>query len=194
MIRQINHEDQTENRSSAVDEGVILNNTNNPTQVNGSQVDMHTLEKNIVNEVDSEVESVMKTFETRVQDAVLTEVENLVIPRVELAMKSGNAASGISVKSNILNPDQGVSGNVEGLQMTASGRMNSHTDLSRIDETRGNITVEGGDLTVKKRNFDRQTHTHYTGKPSKRNENSSRIGNKQHYKSVARKITCDGRR
>ena len=45
--------------------------------------------------------------------------------------------------------------------MTASKRINSHTDINMIDKTRGNITVEGGDLLVNERNIDRQTHTHH---------------------------------
>ena len=32
--------------------------------------------------------------------------------------------------------------------MTASSRINSHTDLNRMHETRGNVTVEEGDLLV----------------------------------------------
>ena len=46
--------------------------------------------------------------------------------------------------------------------MTASSRINSHTDLNRIDETRGNITVEEGDLLVNEKNIDRQTHAHHS--------------------------------
>ena len=110
----------------------------------------------------TEVDSVMTRVETRVQDAVLTALENLVIPRVELAMKSVNASSGRRVDSVVLDCDQrDFSGNIEGLQMTASSRVNSHTDLNRIDETRGNIIVERGDLLVNERNIDRQTHTHH---------------------------------
>ena len=48
-------------------------------------------------------------------------------------------------------------------------RINSHTDLNRIDETRRNITKEDGDLLVNDRNIDRQTHTHHivTGENAK---------------------------
>ena len=46
--------------------------------------------------------------------------------------------------------------------MTASSKIHSRTDLNRIDETRGNITVEEGDLLVNEKNLDRQTHTHRT--------------------------------
>ena len=112
---------------------------------------MHPLEENIVSIVRSEVDNVMTTVETRVQDAVLTAIEKLLIQRLELVMKSAIASSGRSIDGNVLQPDQrDFSGNIEGLQMNASRRINSRTDLNRFDETRGNITVEEGDLSVNK--------------------------------------------
>ena len=91
----------------------------------------------------------MTWVEIRIQDAVLTAIENLVIPRVELALNSANASSGWSVDGNVLELDQrDFSGIIEGLQMTASSRINSGTDLNKIDETRGNIPVEESDLLV----------------------------------------------
>ena len=64
-------------------------------------------------------------------------------------MKSANALSGLGVSSAVSDPDQrDFSGNIKGRQMTASSKINSHTDLNGIDETRGNITGEGGDLLV----------------------------------------------
>ena len=81
------------------------------------------------------MDSVKTKVETRLQDAVLTAIENLVIPRVELAMKSANAFSGRSVDCNTLEPDpRDFSVNIEGLQTTVSSRKNSQTDLNRIDE------------------------------------------------------------
>ena len=47
----------------------------------------------------------MTSVETRIQDAVLTAIGNLVIPRVEMAIKSANAPSGRSV-DGALEPDQ----------------------------------------------------------------------------------------
>ena len=112
---------------------ISLDNTKNTTQTNYPQENMHTLEENIVSKVPSEVDGVMTTVETKVQDAVLTAIESLVIPRVELTMKSANASSGRSPDGNLLEPDQmDFSGNVEGLQLTASSRINSHTDLKKL--------------------------------------------------------------
>ena len=91
----------------------------------------------------------MTSVENRVQNAVLTAMENLVILRVELAIKSANAPSGRSVHGNVLEPHQrDFLGNVERLQMTASSRINSNRDLNRIDRTRGNFTAQEGDLLV----------------------------------------------
>ena len=118
---------------------------------------MNTLEENIVFKVRSEVDNVMTTVETRIQDALLTAMENLEIPRVELAMKSINASPGRSVDGNVLDPDQrDFSGNVQGLQMTAWSRILSCTGLNKIDETRGNITVEEGYLVVYEKIINRQ--------------------------------------
>ena len=104
----------------------------------------------------------MTTIETRVQDAVLTTIEILVIPRVKLAMKLTNASSGWSADGNVLDPNQrDFLGNVEGLQMTASSRKDSRTDVNMIDETRDNITIEEGDLVVNEKKIDRQLHTHH---------------------------------
>ena len=88
-------------------------------------------------------------------------MENLVIPRVELAMKSFNGSSGQDMDNVVPDRNQRVlPGNIQGLQMTALSRMNSNIDLNKIDETCGNITVEVGDLPVSVKNFDRHTNTH----------------------------------
>ena len=95
---------------------------------------MHTLGENIASKVRSEVDGMMTTVETKVQDMVLTAIEILMIPRVELAKKSTNVFSGRSINGDVLEPDQrDFTGNVEGLQMTVSSGISSHTDLNRTD-------------------------------------------------------------
>ena len=163
MIRQSNHGVQTESDFNAADKGFSLDNTYNPTGVNYPQVDMHTLEEHIVSQVRSEVDCVMTTVETRVQDAVLTAIESLVILRIELAMKSANASSEPNLDGSVSEPDQrDFSGNIEGLQMTASSRINSYAYLNKIDETGGNSAVEVVELVVNEKNIDRQRQTHHS--------------------------------
>ena len=130
--RTNNHGAQIENTANTAN-GNVKMNISNSTQVSGSQVDMHTLEKNIANKVRSKVDYVMTTVETRVQDAELTAKENLVISRMELANKSVNASSGRGVGNVVMDPDQKIfSGNIEGPQMTTSNRINSHAELMRL--------------------------------------------------------------
>ena len=105
MMGQNNQDEQTLSRDNMTDRGTSSNNASNATQINYPQVDVHTLEENIVSTVRSEVDNVMTSVKTRVQDAVLTAIENLVIPRVELAMKLANAGTERRVGGNVLEPD-----------------------------------------------------------------------------------------
>ena len=68
MIGQSNQDEQTESRDSMVCRGISSDNTSNPTQVNCPQVDVHTLEENLVSKVRSELDNVMTSVETVVQD------------------------------------------------------------------------------------------------------------------------------
>ena len=120
LIGQSNNENRIEDRSVTADGNIAFNDTNKLTHVSGSQVDMHTLEKNVANKVRNGVDSVMIKFETRVQDAMLTSIENLVIPNVELAMKSVIASSGRGVDSALAySGRRKFSVIAEDLQMTA---------------------------------------------------------------------------
>ena len=133
LIGLINHEAQTGDRTNTKEESTALYTRNDATQTDDSQVDMH-----IVHKLHDEVSSVMTTVGARVQDATLTAMESLMIPWVELAINVVNASSGRDADSVMPDPDQrDFSGNIKGLQMTASSRMNSNTDLNKIDETRG---------------------------------------------------------
>ena len=149
-------------KPNLTDRGTRLDNANNPTQVSYPQVDMHTLEQNIVSNVRSEVDCAMTRVKNKVKDAALTAMEILVVPRVELAMKSTNATSGRSVIGNVLEPDQkDFLRNIERLQTFVSSRKNSRTDLSGIDETRGETATQRVCLFVNGRNIDQQTDTHH---------------------------------
>ena len=64
------------------------------------------LRKKLLKKVRSELHSSMTIVETRVEDAVLSAIKNLVILRVELAMKLVNASSGRGVDSVVLDPDR----------------------------------------------------------------------------------------
>ena len=91
MIGQNNQDEQIESRDNIICRGTSSANVSNATQVNYPQVDLHTLDEDIVSKIRSEVDNVMTSVETGVQDAVLTVIENLVTPRGKLAIKLANA-------------------------------------------------------------------------------------------------------
>ena len=77
---------------------------------------MKALEKHNANKVRSEVDNMSTTVKTRVQDAVLTAIENSVIAGIEPAMKSINSPSGPDADSVVLDPDRkDFSENIENL-------------------------------------------------------------------------------
>ena len=43
--------------------------------------------------------------------------------------------------------------------------LNSHSEINRIDETRGNSTVEAGDFLIIESNFDSQSRNHHSQEP-----------------------------
>ena len=159
MIGQSNQDEQIESRDNILCIGTYSDIASNPTLIYYPQAYVHTLEENIVSKVQSGEDNVMTPVGTRVEDAILTAIENVVTASVELAVMSANAPSEPSNDGNVLEPNQGdFLGNTEGLRVTASSRINSRTDINRIDKTRGKISVEEGDLLVNEKNFDRRTY------------------------------------
>ena len=81
--------------------------TNHPTAESGSQVKMQTLEKSISDKDRGDVENVVATVETRVHEAIIYAMDNLVVPGVELAMKSVDIFSASNPSSEIVDHAQG---------------------------------------------------------------------------------------
>ena len=64
------------------------------------------------------------TVETRVQEANLSAMDNFVVPRMELVMRSVGISSVPNLSSEALDRDRrDFSGDTNGLQMTASSRL-----------------------------------------------------------------------
>ena len=66
MIGQSNQDAQNKSRGNMVCIGVSSDNTSNSSQLNYPQVDVHTLDKNIMSKARSEVDNVITSAKTRV--------------------------------------------------------------------------------------------------------------------------------
>ena len=138
------------------------NNANHLITESISRLNMQTPEKSVCDNMRCEVKNFVASVETTVHDTILSVMDNLVLRRKELAMRSTDASLTRHPSSIVLNSDvRDFLGDKKWLQMTVSSSFNSNINLNRFDETLCNITVEVGDLPITDRNFDRETHPHH---------------------------------
>ena len=119
------------------------------------------IERNITERDRSKVDSVAAAVEIRVHDTVLTAMENMVLPGVEMAVGSITGSSGRGQTSVVQNPDHRVfSRNIEVTPlMAASSRTDLNINQDLNDETLDSENFEDGNFPALKTNYARQTHT-----------------------------------
>ena len=126
---------------------------------NESVLNVKTLERCFNERIDREMSNIVDTVEDRIQNAILTAIDNIVTPKIELAIRSINASSGRDVTSTSGNSERreyvGINASIE----NASENNNTLHVPSVSDETRLNIPDEVGELSVPETRFDRQPHT-----------------------------------
>ena len=146
------------------DRDFTVGTSNDSSIVNGNAMSVKTLERCFNERIDRKMSNFVDTVEDRIQNAVLTAIENIVAPKIELAIRSINAFSGRDATSMSANSERrkhvGISTSFE----NASGN-NDTLGVSNVNnETRQNIPDEVSELSVSETRFDRQAHTHHTSK------------------------------
>ena len=167
------------------DRDFTVSNSSNNTAVNENAMNVKTLERRFNERIDREMSNIVDTVEDRIQNAILTAIENIVTPKIELAIRSTNASSGRDVTSVIANSERGERVGINASFENASENNNTLRVPSVSDETRLNIPDEVGELSVPETRFDRQPHTPHmvTGVKERHNilpENSEHIHNSHH--------------
>ena len=167
------------------DRDFTVSNSSNNTAVNENAMNVKTLERRFNERIDREMSNIVDTVEDRIQNAILTAIENIVTPKIELAIRSTNASSGRDVTSVIANSERGERVGINASFENASENNNTLHVPSVSDETRLNIPDEVGELSVPETRFDRQPHTPHmvTGIKGRHNilpENSEHIHNSHH--------------
>ena len=132
--------------------------------INVSTVNVKTFERCFNEKIDREMRNIVDTVEDRIHNAILTAIDNIVAPKIELAIRSINASSGRDVTSVTANSECGKHVGINAFLEKASEN-NSIPHISNVkDETRHNIPDGVSELSVPKTHFDRQTHTHHNNK------------------------------
>ena len=143
------------------DRDFSVGTSNNGSVVNRNAMSVKTLERCFNGRIDREMSNIVDTVEDRIQNAILTAIENIVAPKIELAIRSINASSGrdaTSVSTNSERREQiGINASFEN-----ASRNNNTLDVSNVnDETRHNDPDEISELSVPETHFNRQARTHH---------------------------------
>ena len=102
----------------------------NQNQVIGSNID---------DKIGKAVDNVVMTVENRMHDAIFTAMDKVIIPRVEMAVRSITGSSGRGHNSVVKNPNRGdFTRNTENTPLisASSRRLDINVNQNRFDETR----------------------------------------------------------
>ena len=101
------------------------------------------------------------TVEIRIQNAILTAIDNIVAPKIELAFNSINASSGRDVTNVTANSELGEHIGINASFENASGNNNIlHVSIVN-DATRHKILDNVSELSVSETLFNRQAHNYH---------------------------------
>ena len=127
-------------------------------------MNVKTLERCFNERVDREMNNIVDTVEDRIQKAILTAIDNIVAPKIELAIRSISASSGRDVTSVSVNSERREHAGINASFENASGNNDTQVMSKVNDETRHSFTEEVSELSVPETHFDRQPHTHHVAK------------------------------
>ena len=144
------------------DQDFAVGTSNDSSTVNGNALSVKTLERCFNERIDREMSKIVDTVEDRIQNAIFTAIENIVAPKIELAIRSLNASSGRDVTSVSANSERKEHTGIIASFENASENNNTLSVTNVNDETRQNIPDEVSELSVPGTHFDRQPQTHHT--------------------------------
>ena len=146
---------------STSDRDFTLSTSSNNIAVNESTANVKILESCFNERTDREMSNIIDAVEDRIQKAILNAIDNIVAPKIELAVRSIIASSGRDVTSVAANSERREHVGINASFENASENNNiPHISIVK-DETRHNILDEVSELSFRDTLFDRQAHTHH---------------------------------
>ena len=143
------------------DQDFTVGTSNVSSIVNENALNVKTLERCFNERIDREMSNIVDTVEDRIQNAFLTAIDNIVTPKIELAIRSINASSGRDVASASGNSErrgyEGINASFE--NASENNRTLGITNIN--DEARRNSHDGVNELSVTGAQFDRQSPIHH---------------------------------
>ena len=99
--------------------------SSNSSVVNGNATNVKIWERCFNERIDREMSNIVDTVEDRIQNAILTGIDNIVAPKNELAIRSINASSGRDATSTSANSERRELVGISTSSENASGNNNT---------------------------------------------------------------------
>ena len=143
------------------DQDFTVGTSNVSSIVNENALNIKTLERCFNERIDREMGNIVDTVEDRIQNAILTAIDNIVTPKIELAIRSINASSGRDVTSASGNSERREYEGINASFENASANNRTLGMANTNDETRHDFHDGVSELPVLEAQFDRQLPTHH---------------------------------
>ena len=143
------------------DQDFTAGTSNVSSVVNENALNMKISERCFNERIDREISNVVDTVEDRIQNAILTAIDNIVAPKIELAIRSINASSGRDVTSVPANSERREHVGINASFENASENNNTLGVTNINDEPRHSFQDKVSESLVPGTQFDRQSHAHH---------------------------------
>ena len=143
------------------DQDFTVGTSNVSSIIKENVLNVKTLETCFNGRIDREMENIVGTVEDRIQSAILTAIDNIVGPKIELAIRSINASSGRDVAGMSANSERREHTGINASFENASENNNTIGVTNINDEARRNSQDGVSELSVPGTQFDRQSHIHH---------------------------------
>ena len=143
------------------DQNFTVGTSNVNSIVDENALNVKTLQRCFNQRIDREMNDIVETVEDKIQNAILTAIDNIVAPKIELAIRSINTSSGRDVTSVSANSERREHAGINAFFENASENNNYLNTTNENDEARQNIHDDVSELSVSGTHFDRQPHTHH---------------------------------
>ena len=140
------------------DRDFTVSTSSNNIAVDESTVNVKTLERCFNERIDKEVSNSIHTVESMILNKISTTIDNIVAPRIGLAIRSVSTSSGRDVTRVTANSKRREHVGINAFFENASENKNIRNGN---DETRNDLPNEVSELSVPKTHFDRRRHSHH---------------------------------
>ena len=166
-----NNHEETEVKEGAADQEFTCGNSDDGPAINEKVANVKSWERCFNEKINREIGNYVDTVEDRIQNAILTALDSIITPKIEVGARIINASSKQFATNVVASSELGIKIGVTAPFEKVSER-NKTLHVSNTDDEIWNKIPNGvNELPVPVTHFDRQPHTNYmvTGQTTQTN-------------------------